>query len=119
MASSSSNFVNLKSKYDALVKKDEDINKEYNKILHTCLEQVLSDMRMRDATFGRLFREVYYGGSYFDRLAVGNLRHEFDLDIIFRVKLFFCCEMILAYILKIVFKGSRYCIRNHQPRPKE
>ena len=88
MASSSSNFVNLKSKYDALVKKDEDISKEYNKILHTCLDKVLSDMRMKDETFGRLYRDLYYGGSYFDKLAVGNLRHEFDLDVIFRVKFF-------------------------------
>ena len=82
MASSSSSFANLKFK----VKKDEDISKEYNKILHACLDRVLSDMRRRDETFGRLFRELYYGGSYFDKLAVGNLRHEFDLDVIFRVK---------------------------------
>ena len=86
MASFSSSFANLKSKYDALVKKDEDISKEYNRILHACLDRVLFDMRRRDETFGRLYRDLYYGGSYFDKLAVGNLRHEFDLDVIFRVK---------------------------------
>ena len=63
MASSSSNFLNSKSKYDAKVKKDEDISKEYNKILHTCLDKVLSDMRMKDETFGRLYRDLYYGGT--------------------------------------------------------
>ena len=88
MASSSSSFVNLKSKFDAKVKKDEDINKEYNKILRACLDQVFSDMRLKDATFGRLYQDLYYGGSFFDKLAVGNLRHEFDLDVIFRVKFF-------------------------------
>ena len=86
MASFSSSFANLKSKYDALVKKDEDISKEYNRILHACLDRVLFDMRRRDETFGRLYRDLYYGGSYFDKLAVGNLRHEFDLDVIFKVR---------------------------------
>ena len=109
----SSNFINLKSKYDALVKKDEDISKGYNKILHTCLHQVLSDMR-KDKTFGRLFRqELYYGGSYFDKLAVGNLRHEFDLDVIFRVGFFFVTLMAIE-LTDISFRGSRRLLRNHQ-----
>ena len=102
MASSSSSFVNLKSKFDAKVKKDEDISKEYNKILRACLDQVLSDMRLKDATFGRLCQDIYYGGSYFDKLAVGNLRHEFDLDVIFRVKFLFCQDSgttMVSYLL--------------------
>ena len=79
-------FVNLKSKFDALVSKDADINKGYNNILHSCLGQVISEMRQKDSVFDQLYKGMHYGGSYYDKLAVGNLRHEFDLNVIFKVR---------------------------------
>ena len=44
-------------------------------------------MRQSDIVFDRLYSGIHYGGSYFDGLAVGNLRHEFDLNVIFKVGL--------------------------------
>ena len=79
-------FVNLKSKFDALVSKDADITKGYNHILHSCLDQVISEMRQSDAVFDNLYQGIHYGGSFYDKLAVGNLRQEFDLNVIFRVR---------------------------------
>ena len=64
-----------------------DISKGYNHILHSCLSEIISEMRQRDPVFDRLHNGIHYGGSYFDGLAVGNLRHEFDLNVIFKVGL--------------------------------
>ena len=85
-------FINLKSKFDALVSKDADINKGYNHILHSCLNRVISEMRHNDPVFDRLYKGISYGGSYYDKLAVGNLRHEFDLNVIFKVRFKLSCR---------------------------
>ena len=92
-------MANLKTKFDASVSKDGATSKAYNEILHTCLGKIMEDMRRADPTFARLCRgDVYYGGSYFDGLAVGNLRHEFDLDVIFRVGIdFTVTELFLLF----------------------
>ena len=79
-------YLSLKSKFDALVSKDADINKGYNHILHSCLNRVISEMRHNDPVFDRLYKDISYGGSYYDKLAVGNLRQEFDLNVIFKVR---------------------------------
>lgn len=106
MCSEAGDFKSLKQKFDVLVKKDEDVNKGYNKIFHTCLTQIISDMKRSDATFGRLYREIFYGGSFYDNLAVGNMRHEFDLNVILHVRLSF--EIAILYldisIISFVFK---------------
>ena len=84
-------FVNLKSKFDALVSKDADIDKGYNHILHSCLGQVFSEMRQNDPVFDHFYKGIHYGGSYYDKLAVGNLRQEFDLNVIFKVRFKLSC----------------------------
>ena len=61
------------------------INKGYDHILHSCLDKIISGMRQTDPVFDRLYNGIHFGGSYFDGLAVGNLRHEFDLNVIFKV----------------------------------
>ena len=55
-------------------------------------------MRQSDPVFDRLYNGIHYGGSYFDGLAVGNLRHEFDLNIIFKV----------GFKLKIIDLSDRF-----------
>merc|ERR1712226_435425 len=39
----------------------------------------------RDANFGTLFSDYHFSGSYYDKLAVGDIRHEFDLNIVFGI----------------------------------
>ena len=42
-------------------------------------------MRNSDPTFRHLYQDIHFSGGYYDKLAVGNLRHEFDLNIIYKV----------------------------------
>ena len=82
---SESEFINLKTKFNTLVARDTAIEKGYNDILHTSLHTVISEMKNSDRTFGQLFQDVHFSGSFYDKLAVGNFRHEFDLNVIYRV----------------------------------
>eukprot|EP00090_Calanus_glacialis_P016007 TRINITY_DN25115_c0_g1_i1.p1 TRINITY_DN25115_c0_g1~~TRINITY_DN25115_c0_g1_i1.p1 ORF type:complete len:479 (-),score=90.59 TRINITY_DN25115_c0_g1_i1:30-1439(-) len=78
-------FTNLKTKFDSLVARDADIEKGYNEILHPCLNGVINEMKNTDSTFCHLYQDIHFSGSYYDKLAVGNLRHEFDLNVIYKV----------------------------------
>lgn len=52
-----------------------------NKLLKTALELIINIMRKEDPLFQTLYKEIYYGGSYFDDLKVGK-PDEFDLDLL-------------------------------------
>eukprot|EP00092_Neocalanus_flemingeri_P010704 GFUD01011530.1.p1 GENE.GFUD01011530.1~~GFUD01011530.1.p1 ORF type:complete len:475 (+),score=103.02 GFUD01011530.1:143-1567(+) len=82
---SSSEFINLKAKFNSLVARDTEIEKGYNEILHTSLSTVLGEMKNTDSTFGQLFQDIHFSGSFYDKLKVGNFRHEFDLNVIYKV----------------------------------
>ena len=43
-------------------------------------------MKAASPTFHSLYRETYYGGSFFDGLKVGSTIQEFDLNIVFKWK---------------------------------
>ena len=77
--------VNLKEKFNSLVSKDKYITKGYNEIMHGSLNRILQEMQETDPRFKKYYTETFYGGSHFDKLAVGNVRHEFDTDLLFRV----------------------------------
>ena len=77
--------LNLKDKFDRVVAKDKSITKGYNEIMHGCLNTVLQKMKDTDETFNKYYTESFFGGSYFDKLAVGNVRHEFDCNLLYRV----------------------------------
>ena len=76
---------NLKLRFDTLVARDTEIDKEYNYIMQNSLHTIISAMKETSEDFSNLFKEIYFGGSFYDNLAVGKLRHEFDLDIIYNV----------------------------------
>jgi len=76
---------NLKARFDMLVARDSEIERAYNYIMHNSLQKVVELMKQSSSDFSSLYRDIYYGGSFYDNLAVGGLRHEFDLDIIYKV----------------------------------
>ena len=39
----------------------------------------------KDGEFGELFQEYHFSGSYYDKLAVGNIRPEFDLNLVYGI----------------------------------
>jgi len=77
--------VNLKEKFNGVVAKDKLVTKGYNEIMHGCLNIVLQKMKDTDETFKKYYTETFFGGSYFDKLAVGNVRHEFDCNLLYSV----------------------------------
>ena len=74
----------LKERYDQYVAKDSDMEKRVNSILHVCLGAVTEEMK-KEEDFGQLFQEFHFSGSYYDKLAVGNIRQEFDINVVFGI----------------------------------
>ena len=64
-----------------LNKEDE---KKATKVLENVLKQVIDIAKMKSEPFNELFREIYYGGSYYDQLKVKSTDFEFDLNIVFQ-----------------------------------
>lgn len=52
-----------------------------NELLKSALGLIINIMRTEDFLFNTLYKEIYYGGSYFDDLKVGK-PDEFDLDLL-------------------------------------
>ena len=74
----------LKERFEQYVVKDGDLEKRVNIVMHSCRETVTLEMK-KDEDFGELFQEYHFSGSYYDKLAVGDIRHEFDLNAVFGV----------------------------------
>ena len=74
----------LKKRHDQYVAKDSDMEKRVNSILHVCLGAVTEEMK-KEEDFGQLFQEFHFSGSYYDKLAVGNIRQEFDINVVFGI----------------------------------
>ena len=74
----------LKERFEQYVVKDGDLEKRVNIVMHSCRETVTQEMK-KDEDFGELFQEYHFSGSYYDKLAVGDIRHEFDLNVVFGV----------------------------------
>ena len=74
----------LRKRFDEFVVKDAKLEKDVNNVMHTCRE-VLTKKMKEDEEFGELFQEYHFSGSYYDKLAVGNIRHEFDLNLVFGI----------------------------------
>ena len=74
----------LKKRFDEFVVKDAELGKQVNAVMHGCRE-VLTKKMKEDEEFGELFQEYHFSGSYYDKLAVGNIRHEFDLNLVFGI----------------------------------
>ena len=74
----------LRKRFDEFVVKDAKLEKDVNNVMHTCRE-VLTKKMKEDEEFGELFQEYHFSGSYYDKLAVGNIRHEYDLNLVFGI----------------------------------
>ena len=75
----------LKYMFDQLVSRDKELDSAYSKIMQSSLEKLLETMRQQSADFEALYNGIYYGGSFYDNLAVGKIRHEFDWEVIYKI----------------------------------
>ena len=48
------------------------------------LEAVIQTAKKKSEDFSELYREIYYGGSYYDKLKVKSTDYEFDLNVVFK-----------------------------------
>ena len=74
----------LEGLYTREIKLNEEDEKKATKVLDSVLKTVLRIAQVKSESFKELFREVYYGGSYYDRLKVKSTDFEFDLNIVFQ-----------------------------------
>ena len=63
---------NLKLRFDTLVARDTEIDKEYNYIMQNSLQPIISKMKETSEDFSNLYKDIYFGGSFYDNLAVGK-----------------------------------------------
>ena len=64
------------------LKKKKEENKDKVGLFKHILETLIVKMKKESTDFDALYQEIYYGGSYFDGLALGS--SDFDLNIIFK-----------------------------------
>ena len=74
----------LEQLYTERVRVDEALQDEYRALLKHIVELMISKMKAVSPDFNALYREIYYGGSFFDRLKVNSTEQEFDLNIVFK-----------------------------------
>ena len=76
----------LEDLYNQRIKIDEEEQKKYQGLLKYVVDTMISKMKESTPEFNDLYRETYYGGSFFDGLKIGSTEQEFDLNIVFRWK---------------------------------
>ena len=74
----------LEGLYTREIKLDEEDEKKAVKVLEIVLKRLLEIAKVKSEDFKELFREIYYGGSYYDKLKVKSTDFEFDLNIVFQ-----------------------------------
>ena len=72
----------LEQLYDKAVKIDDVLQTDYQGLLHHVMTKMIALMKGVSPVFKDLYRETYYGGSFFDGLKVGSAGQEFDLNIV-------------------------------------
>ena len=53
-------------------------------LLEAVLEAIIQKAKFKSEDFSELYREIYYGGSYYDKLKVKSTDYEFDLNVVFK-----------------------------------
>ena len=81
-----SQISHLEQLYNQRVKVDESLQKDYQGLLKYVMDTVIARMKQSSPAFNALYRETYYGGSFFDGLKVNSAEQEFDLNIVFKWK---------------------------------
>ena len=74
----------LEQLYIERVRVDKDLENEYRGLLKHVVDLMISKMKAMSPVFEELYRETYYGGSFFDGLKVNSTKQEFDLNIVFK-----------------------------------
>ena len=74
----------LEGLYMQEIKLNEEDEKKAKKVLESVLKTVLEIAQVKSENFKEFFREIYYGGSYYDGLKVKSTDFEFDLNIVFQ-----------------------------------
>ena len=73
----------LEQLYNSEIKLDVTEDKRCSKVLNKVLATVLATAKEKSSDFKELYRETYYGGSYYDGLKVKSTDFEYDLNIVF------------------------------------
>jgi len=76
----------LEKLYNQRIKLDAEEKKKYQGLLKHVVDTMISKMKETTPEFNDLYRETYYGGSFFDGLKIGSTEQEFDLNIVFKWK---------------------------------
>ena len=74
----------LENLFDNDIKLDETQKKKTKRVFDKVVPLVIDTAKQVSDEFKELYREIYYGGSYFDRLKVKSTEFEFDLNIVFQ-----------------------------------
>ena len=74
---SSLNFLNF-------FKIDDKRSKDHGDVLKSVLSAVIQAAKTKSEDFSELYREIYYGGSYYDKLKVKSTEYEYDLNVVFK-----------------------------------
>ena len=53
-------------------------------MLEAVLEAIIQKAKFKSEDFSELYREIYYGGSYYDKLKVKSTDYEYDLNVVFK-----------------------------------
>ena len=74
----------LEDLYNREIKIDDDEVEFYRGLLNAMIQFIIPEMKRASPDFANLFRNIYYGGSFFDGLKVGSTPQEFDLNVLFK-----------------------------------
>ena len=69
--------------YKKQVKTDKEEQERYEVVLHFVVNHLIDKMKLYSSEFDRLFKGIYYTGSFWDGLTVNSTTQEFDLNIVF------------------------------------
>ena len=74
----------LERLFNEHVKLDDQISGLHQKVLNTILEVLIHEAREVSPDFKEVYREIFYGGSYFDKLKIKSTPYEYDLNFVFK-----------------------------------
>ena len=75
----------LEELYIRKIRLDEEKDRKCQRVLTEVLKTVIDKAKEKSHDFIELFKEIYYGGSYYDNLKVRSTDFEFDLNIVFKI----------------------------------
>ena len=73
----------LEKLFNEEVKLNEHSSQLHQRVLNKMLETLIEQAKEVSPDFREVFREIFYGGSYFDKLKVKSTPYEYDLNFVF------------------------------------